>query len=281
MSTTTTAVRANSEREFARFVAENRLMAERYVDRLLDGACHNEVDRDGVVQEAFIRAWTSWATWPADPGRRCSYLKRALRVCGVDALRKARGRGAGATAALPTSFTEFDGDTDDARLATAAQAALLPRALNQEELVDERLLTASLLDALTDVERKAIALSAAGRTDKEVADALGVTHQHARAVLMEGRALLRSLVPHADVLDADETVWPLDGTTTTKRTRRLLRRHIDACPICRAADVGATRVLPGSTTTPLRPPGPDTCSTTAVRPYRISYTASRHGDRHV
>jgi DNA-directed RNA polymerase specialized sigma24 family protein len=265
--------------DFTRFAAEHRLMAERYVDRLLDGTSHNEVDRDGVVQEAFTRAWTSWATWPTELGPRRAYLKRTLRVCGVDALRKARGRGTGAAAAVPTSFTDLEGDTDDARIAAAAQAALLPRALDKEELVDERLLTVSLMDVLTDLERKAIALSAAGRSDTDVADALGVTHQHVRTVLMEGRALLRSLVAHADVLEADDTTWPLAGTPTSKRTRRLLRRHIDACAVCRATDTDRTRVLPGSTT-PLRPSSPDTRSTTALHSRRITFTTtSRHGDR--
>ena len=114
--------------------------------------------------------------------------------------------------------------------------ALALRASNATSVVDDRMTAAAALAALTEPERRAVLLSAHGLTDREVADRLAVTHQRARTLLMDARALLRSLADHSGKLQvAGDEARSLPPAGPTKRERRLIRRHLEHCAACHAA----------------------------------------------
>jgi RNA polymerase sigma factor (sigma-70 family) len=224
---------ARSEAEFTAFVARHRRLIGDYVSATLRGTPESEVDRESVVQDALVRVWRSWATWPRTEGRRRAFLKRTLRLTALDALRVSRGRDGRRVREQPADLGAVDRLGDGLPRGTEELGRALARsAVDATATVLERSVVVSTLDALTDLERRAVALSVQGFTDREVAARLELTHQRARTVLMDARALLRSLADHAD-RPVERTDWPLLGSATSKRQRRLVRRHLEHCAACR------------------------------------------------
>lgn len=230
--------RDGGEREFAAFVTRNRAAIHGFVEGTLRGTPDSDVDRDAVVQEALLRAWRDWPTWPAVDARRQAYLRRVLRLAGLDAIRAAYGRDGRRPRAVAIDLAGLERcDGDPSPTAAEVNRTLARQAASHTTDVEERIVLADALGALTELERRAVLLSAQGLTDREVADRLNVTHQRARTLLMDARALLRSFTDHATEPPVD---WPLQGSATSKRHRRLQRRHLEHCATCRAAQTRAS-----------------------------------------
>jgi len=196
------------------------------------------VDREAVVQEALLRVWGEWGQWPRLPERRLAYLKRTLRCCALDALRARRGPG-GRRRELPADIGALGNYRRDSR---AAADEVPPGSGDPAETVGGRLALAAALAALTELERRAVSLSAHGYPDREIAALLGVSGQRVRTVLMDARALLRSLLDHAD--HVGPPTGPQDACApfadpAAARGRRLVRRHLRHCPSCKSIDSAA------------------------------------------
>jgi RNA polymerase sigma factor (sigma-70 family) len=214
---------------FAAFVATHQPLIHAYVARVL--GAETAVDREAVIQEALLRVWCEWSRWPRSPARRLAYLKRSLRCCALDALRARRGP-AGPRQELRADVGGREG-LRRGGLAAGELSAVSLMSGDPAETVGERLALAAALGALTELERRATSFSAHGYPDREIAALLGVSGQRVRTVLMDARALLRSLLDHAGPpTDPHDACAPLADPATT-RGRRLLRRHLQHCPSCR------------------------------------------------
>ena len=221
---------------FAAFVAAHQPLIHAYVARVL--GAETAVDREAVIQEALLRVWCEWSQWPRSPERRLAYLKRALRCCALDALRARRGP-AGPRQELLTDLGGFEGRRRGPAAGELSAVSLMSG--DPAETVGERIALAAALGALTELERRALSLSAHGYADREIAALLQVSGQRVRTVLMDARALLRSLLDHADhagpPTDPQDACAPF-ADPATARGRRLLGRHLQHCPSCRP-DSGA------------------------------------------
>jgi RNA polymerase sigma factor (sigma-70 family) len=225
---------------FAAFVAAHQPLIHAYVARVL--GAETAVDREAVIQEALLRVWSEWSQWPRSPERRLAYLKRALRCCALDALRARRGP-AGRRQGLPADLGVLHGQRRD-RVAGGVLHAVPMGSGDPAETVGDRLALAAALAALTELERRAVCLSAQGYPDREIAALLQVGGQRVRTVLMDARALLHSLLDHAD--HAGPPTEPQDACApfadpATPRGRRLVRRHLHHCPSCHPSNAGSAR----------------------------------------
>ncbi len=70
---------------------------------------------------------------------------------------------------------------------------------------------------------------------RQIAARIGISHQRARVVHMNARALVDQLAAHAlggPTPDELARLTALHERRLTGRTRRQVRRHLDACPTC-------------------------------------------------
>src|SRR4051794_24155581 len=147
--------------DFAAFVARNRAAMRDHVDATLRGTPDSDVDRDAVIQEALIRVWRDWPKWPTSDARRQAYLRRGLRLAALDAIRAVYGRDGRRPRELATDYAALERcDADTAPVAAELNRTLARQATSDATAVDERVGVTDALRALTDVERRAVLLSA-------------------------------------------------------------------------------------------------------------------------
>src|SRR5439155_24106117 len=158
-----------AEQHFAAFVARNRRAIRDCVDATLRGTPDSDVDRDAVVQEALLRVWRGWPEWPTADARRQAYLRRALRLAALDALRAVYGRDGRRPRTIATDYTSLEGcNTEPSPAAAELTQTLARQAHSITTSVEDRLVLADALTVLTGLERRAVLLSAHGLTDREV-----------------------------------------------------------------------------------------------------------------
>lgn len=235
-----TGIRSCDHAAFQAFVDQNRHLFVDYIQRRLNGP-HSSAAED-ALQEGLIKIWNEWAEWPTDEGERIRFARQSLRIAALEAIRRRVGRdGSPRAGEIVVDFDDLDGPAASAPSAEAL-ARDLGRAIAEQSLVKDQfdyLEKASLVAAiatLTDLEQRALFMTARGDDCKEIAADLGVSHQQAREALMRARRLCRMLIEHADgqKVSAKEAklLWQYrDGQLSGKRAREL-KRHIDHCTAC-------------------------------------------------
>jgi len=176
--------------------------------------------------------------------RRPGDATRALRALRFAAKDQLRDTHRDLTRATPFDFTALDDPhAESGELASTVRRTLAAHAATADEDAEEPGLyeaaRAALRDAeaaLTRQERRVLRLANRGLNLRQIADRIGISHQRARVVHMNARALVEQLAAHA--LGRGPTPEELARLTAlherrlTGRTRRQVRRHLDACPTC-------------------------------------------------
>lgn len=235
--------RGRVARSFEQFVAEHTGLLRKYMAGQLSGAAN--VSLEDALQEGLVRIWKEWDSWPADAEQRLRYAQRALKCAAIDAVRRQYGRDGTRPQDVAVDFAlaEAGGAVEGGRITDTTLAALgLALAEQAHErrydtrLVERNVLVAALV-ALKPLERRVVwELAHEGRSHKELADELGITAMKVRDTFFEARALLRTLIAHADGSDVPRKerarLFALLDGELRGRERRMAQRHLDHCPAC-------------------------------------------------
>lgn len=269
-------------------MTRNRAAIHGFVDATLRGTPDSDIDRDAVMQEALLRAWREWLAWPAADARRQAYPRRVLRLAALDAIRTAYGRDGRRPRVLAIALAGLERCDGDASPTAAEINRTLARQVTSHTTdVEDRIVLAAALTALTELERRAVLLSAQGITDREVAGRLNVTRQRARTVLMDARALRSGFTDHAARLDGlrgrvaaaghgHQQAPPPPAAPSPRALRHLPGRadthvidHDAACPngtpTRPARAPGTARLVPDGFGRPTPTPHPDASDRTRSR----------------
>lgn len=234
-------IRRDDHGAFREFVDSHHHVMRDYLDRRLRGT--HDVSAEDVLQEALIRIWRQFNEWPAEPERRIIFLRQTLKVAAIDAIRVRRGRNGTTPREYPIDFADLEraqrsdaiGDHMVREIGQIIARDALERMGDGPERIQRSVLLASCA-ALTDLERRVLFMTARGDNGVQIADELGVTHQHAREALMRARKLVRSLIEHADAgkLRPEEAkrLWQLRDAKLSGRPKREAQRHLDHCTTC-------------------------------------------------
>jgi len=225
---------------FQQFVDEHRHLMSDYIARRMRGT--PELSPEDALQDALIRMWQQWRHWPQDPERREVYMRQALKVAAVDAIRARYGRNLNRPREYPVNFADLDRCVPSE---PGAQAIVreLGLAIARESLERppakrdiERSVLVAAFAALTDFERRVLFMTARGDNGAQIASDLGVRHQLVRETLMRSRRLVRSLIEHADAgkVSPQEArrLWDLRDGNLGGRPKREAQRHLDHCTTC-------------------------------------------------
>lgn len=234
-------IRRDDQAAFRQFVDSHHHVMRDYLERRLRGA--HDVSPEDVLQDALIRIWRQFKEWPTEPERRIIFLRQALKVAAIDAIRSRRGRNGTTPREYPIDFADLEraqrsdavGDQMIREIGKAIARDAVDRMSDGPERIQRSVLLASFA-ALTDLERRALFMTARGDNGVQIAGELGVSHQQAREALMRARKLVRSLIEHADAgkLRPEEAkrLWELRDGKITGRPKREAQRHLDHCSTC-------------------------------------------------
>jgi RNA polymerase sigma-70 factor (ECF subfamily) len=161
-----------------------RTLCERHVDSIMNYAyrmLRQRTDAEDVVQETFLRLWTSAATW-TPRARPSAWLHRIAHNLCIDRLRKPR----------------MAGDGELARIETEDRPNRLLLRKEVAEQVDDA------LQELPERQRAAIVLvHYQGMAQDEAAQVLGMSVDALESALARARRTLRErLAGHAEQLDS-------------------------------------------------------------------------------
>ncbi len=226
---------------FQQFVDQHRHLMSDYIARRMRGT--PELCAEDALQDALIRMWQQWRHWPEDPERREVYMRQALKVAAVDAIRARYGRNMTRPREYPVNFADLDRCVP-AEPSSQAIVRELGLAIARESLERrpehrdiERGVLVAAFAALTDFERRVLFMTARGDNGAQIARDLGVRHQLVRETLMRSRRLMRSLIEHADAgkVSPDEArrLWNLRDGNLSGRPKREAQRHLDHCTTCK------------------------------------------------
>lgn len=234
-------IRRADQAAFREFVDSHHHVMRDYLERRLRGA--HDVSPEDVLQDALIRIWRQFKEWPTEPERRIIFLRQALKVAAIDAIRSRRGRNGTTPREYPIDFADLEraqrsdavGDQMIREIGKAIARDAVDRMSDGPERIQRSVLLASCA-ALTDLERRALFMTARGDNGVQIAGELGVSHQQAREALMRARKLVRSLIEHADAgkLRPEEAkrLWELRDGKISGRPKREAQRHLDHCSTC-------------------------------------------------
>jgi len=234
-------VDSDGRASFQEFVDEHRHLMSDYIARRMRGT--PELSSEDALQEALIRIWQQWRHWPQDPERREVYMRQALKVAAVDAIRARYGRNLSRPREYPVNFADLDRcvPAEPGAHAIVRELGLAIARESLEHQPDKRDIERSVLvaafAALTDLERRVLFMTARGDNGAQIASELGVRHQLVRETLMRSRRLVRSLIEHADagkVSPAEaRRLWNLRDGNLSGRPKREAQRHLNHCTTCR------------------------------------------------
>lgn len=234
-------VDSDGRASFQAFVDEHRHLMSDYIARRMRGT--PELCSEDALQEALIRIWQQWRHWPADPERREVYMRQALKVAAVDAIRARYGRNLNRPREYPVNFADLDRcvPTEPGAHAIVRELGLAIARDSLEHRPEHRDIERSVLvaafAALTDLERRVLFMTAHGDNGAQIAQELGVRHQLVRETLMRSRRLVRSLIEHADAgkVSPEEArrLWNLRDGNLSGRPKREAQRHLNHCTTCR------------------------------------------------
>ncbi len=225
---------------FQAFVDEHRHLMSDYIARRMRGT--PELSPEDALQDALIRMWQQWRHWPADPERREVYMRQALKVAAVDAIRARYGRNLNRPREYPVNFADLDRCVPSEpgaqaivrELGLAIARESLERPPGRRDI--ERSVLVAAFAALTDFERRVLFMTARGDNGAQIASDLGVRHQLVRETLMRSRRLVRSLIEHADAGKVSQQearrLWDLRDGNLGGRPKREAQRHLDHCTTC-------------------------------------------------
>lgn len=234
-------VDGDARASFQEFVDEHRHLMSDYIARRMRGA--PELCAEDALQEALIRMWQQWRHWPQDAERREIYMRQALKVAAVDAIRARYGRNLTRPREYPVNFADLDRciPTEPGPQAIIRELGLAIARESLERRPEHRDIERSVLvaafAALTDFERRVLFMTARGDNGAQIAQELGVRHQLVRETLMRSRRLVRSLIEHADAgkISPKEArrLWNLRDGNLSGRPKREAERHLKHCTTCR------------------------------------------------
>jgi RNA polymerase sigma factor (sigma-70 family) len=229
-------------RNFEAFVQQHAGLLRNYMAGQVAGS---NVNAEDALQEGLVRIWREWEGWPGDHEEQLRYAQRALRCAAVDAIRREHGRDGARPQTLSVDFqlAEAGGGIDNGHISDPALAALglalAEQAAEQrddERFVERGVLVGALV-ALKPLERRVVwELAREQRSYKEVATELGITPMKVRDVFFEARALLRTLIAHADGSNISRAeraqLFDLLDGELKGREKRIAQRHLDSCEAC-------------------------------------------------
>lgn len=159
-------------------------LVQKYTDQFYRAAyriCHNEMEAEDIVQEAFLKIWSGKAAWKTGKGAKfTTWFYRVIVNMSIDQRRKNK----------PAIYDEFE----------IADSKIL-----QDEAMIKDLKERSIEMAIQNLpEKQAIALNLCfyeGLSNKEAADIMKVGVKAIESLLMRAKANLRDELIRVDMIE--------------------------------------------------------------------------------